>query len=359
MNAGFYSDRSAEANAEPKSQCGIFRGLPVLEMPLSEPPSSTVPESAPPESAPPESAPPGKRASWLLLAGAGFGLALASLGLLEDRRDTVPLPSEAAARVGERLIRHVDYQRVVAGVASDLRSPTDDAMRRRVLERMIDEELLVQRALELGLAVVDRRVRGELTSGLIDSIVAEVEGRPPSDRDVELHFDENIEFFTRPGRLRARTLFFSTRRDGEDPRGGASSRVVRARERLLRGDAPDAVEESLADPQVSRLPDTLLPPSKVRDYTGPAVLSSLLDLSAGEWSEVLEAQAGFVLANVVDREPASVPELSEIEALVREDLERRRGDLALRRYLDDLRQQVPIAIDESIFEPTVPLSSSN
>ena len=53
---------------------------------------------------------------------------------------------------------------------------------------------------------------------------------------------------------------------------------------------------------------------------------------------------------VVEQEPASVPELAEIEDLVREDLERRRGDLALLRYLDDLREQIPITIDPSLFQ---------
>ncbi len=123
----------------------------------------------------PSNAPHSTRATWLLFAGAMLGLGLAALGLLEERRKQATLPGSYAAVVGERTIRTVDYQRVLAGVESDLRNPIDDALRRRVLDRMIDEELLVQRALDLGLAVVDRRVRGELTSGLIDSIVSEAD----------------------------------------------------------------------------------------------------------------------------------------------------------------------------------------
>ena len=90
------------------------------------------------------------RGAWLLLVGAAFGLAMASFGLLEPKIDPSLLPEDAAAVVGERKIRRVDYERVLSGVAGDLRSPIDDAMRRRVLDRMIDEELLVQRALSLG-----------------------------------------------------------------------------------------------------------------------------------------------------------------------------------------------------------------
>ena len=297
---------------------------------------------------------PNARTPWLLLAGAAVGLALASLGLLEERTDPGRLPIEAAAVVGDRTIRRVDYQRVLAGVAGDLRSPVDEAMRRRVLDRMIDEELLVQRALELGLAVIDRRVRGELTAGLIDSIVAEVDGETPSARDVERHYEENRDFFTRPGRLRARTLYFSTRRGDDDPRGTALERAAAARTRLVAGESADEVEAALADRQVSPVPGTLLPASKIRDYVGPSVLEALLALETGAWSDPIEAGGGVHLAKAVDREPSVAPPLAEIEDLVLQDLQRRRGDEALRAYLDDLKARTPILIDEGVFADPPP-----
>jgi hypothetical protein len=299
---------------------------------------------------------------WLLFAGAAIGLALATFGLLETRGDASALPPEAAAVVGDRTIRRIDYERVLAGVEGDLRSPVDEAMRRRVLDRMIDEELLVQRALELGLAVIDRRVRGELTSGLIDSIVSEADSQEPNDSQVVEHYEENIDFFTRPGRLRAQTIFFSDRRDDSDPRGTATDRALRALERLRNreegGESVSEIQQALGDPQVSPVPDTLLPASKVRDYVGPTILETLLRLETGSWSEPILSGGGTYLASPIEREPAIVPGFDEIESLVRQDLKRRRGDDALRSYLDDLRVQTPVAIDESIFIQADPLSNS-
>ncbi len=262
------------------------------------------------------------------------------------------LPPEAAAVVGERTIRRVDYQRVLAGVEGDLRNPIDDAMRRRVLERMIDEELLVQHALGLGLAVIDRRVRGELTSGLIDSIVSEVDAEESSEREVARHYAENVDFFTRPGRLRARTIFFSARRDESDPRGTAKIRAAEARNRLQRGDSAIEVERVLGDSQISPVPDTLLPANKVRDYVGPKILETLVGLDTGIWSAPIASGSGLYLANAIERESPVVPRLDEIELLVRQDLKRRRGDDALRDYLTALRTQIPVAVDESLFEPS-------
>jgi len=286
---------------------------------------------------------------WLLFLGAAIGLALAAFGLLENRDNRDALPSDAAARVGERTIRRIDYERVLAGVEGDRRNPIDEETRRRVLERMIDEELLVQRALELGLAAIDRRVRGELTSGLIDSIVGEADADRPSDVEVVRHFEDNIDFFSRMGRLHAQTIFFSPRRDGQRQDGTAAERIAEAASRLDRGDDSSEVERLLGDPQVSPLPDGMLPPTKVRDYVGPIILNSLVELPAGKWSDPIESGSGFYLARVVGREARVVPAFEEVQGLVRQDLKRRRGDQALRLYLDDLRNQKSVLIDEGLF----------
>jgi len=309
------------------------------------------------------STPPSQRAPWLLLAGAAIGLALATMGLLERREGPRTLAADAAAIVGDRTIRTVDYRRVLAGVENDLRSPVDDAMRRRVLDRMIDEELLVQRALALGLAAIDRRVRGDLTSGLIDSIVSEADAEEPDESAIAKHYEENVDFFTRPGRMRAQTLFFSSRRARgsraaeSSPAAALSSappaeRARVAAERLMKSTSETEValiESELADSQVSPIPNALLPASKIRDYVGPTMLQAIEALDVGVWSQPIENGGNYYVARLVEREPPIVPELEEIAALVQKDLKRRRGDEALRRYLDDLRSEIAVSINEAIF----------
>ncbi len=214
---------------------------------------------------------------------------------------------------------------------------------------MIDEELLVQRALDLGLAAIDRRVRGELTSGLIDSIVSEADADEASDEEVREHFERNRDFFSRPGRIRAETLFFSAHSRTHAREGSAAERARRALDRLRAGDAPAEVEARLADPQLSPLPDTLLPPTKIRDYVGPVVLDALERLEPGVWSEPIGSGGSVYLARVIDREPPIVPAFRAVQDVVREDLKRRRGDEALRRYLDTLRTETEVVINESMF----------
>lgn len=99
------------------------------------------------------------RATGVLAAGALLGLAAAGAALLAPRAGPAALPDDVVAVVNGAPVRSADYRRAVAALAADRRDPLGDADRRFVLERLVDEELLVQRALELGLARHDRRVR--------------------------------------------------------------------------------------------------------------------------------------------------------------------------------------------------------
>lgn len=286
----------------------------------------------------------------LLLAGAVLGLALSAFGLLgsgvaDHGAAAGGLAEDEAARVGERVIRRVDYERMLAGVERDLRNPIDDATRRRVLERMIDEELLVQQALALDLAAADRRMRGELVSSLVDSLVAEADAAPPSDAEVEAHYGANRDFFARPGRLRVQALFFARRAAGDALR----ERVDAARRRLEAGESVEGVEAALADRRIAAVPDALLPIAKLRDYLGPNVVEALARLEPGAWSEPIDGGDGMTLVRIVEREATQTPPLAEVAGLVRRDLVRQRGDAALRRYLEGLRERTPIERNEAIF----------
>lgn len=285
------------------------------------------------------------RSALLLAIGAATGLALAAWGLLGNAA-SARLPAGAIARVNGTVVRSDNFERLVAAVVQDMRTPNEEKARKRVLERMIDEELLIQRALDLGLIHLDRKVRADLTSSVIASVVNDVKDLEPSADELERFFEENKEYFTRPGRLRANQIFFRvTPEGGQDPEaGGAQERARKAGARLAAGDDYEAVKAELGDFEISPIPATMLPPAKLREYVGPTLLRTILDLEIDQWSEPVRSGSGIHLVQLVARERATTPPLAKIREQVRVDWRRRQGDRALRSYLDELRARAEIEV---------------
>ena len=283
-----------------------------------------------------------RRPIALLILGAVAGVAIAAAGLLDPAARSGGIPAGVAARVNGHTIRMEEYQRVLSGLVLDARTPPDREARRRVLERMIEEELLVQRGLELGLARVDRRIRGELVAAVIASVASGADALEPTLDELRAFHAKELGFFARPGRLHVRQIQFRSR-DSPDSRA-ARARADEARRRLLAGDRMEDVRRLLGDSEISPLPDAALPPGKLRQYVGPSALDVVLSLEVGEVSEPVSSGGGFRVLELVEREPDRSPPFEEIESQVRVEWRRRAADRSLREYLDDLRARARIDI---------------
>jgi hypothetical protein len=271
-------------------------------------------------------------------------VALAAAGLLRAGGEGgETLGSDLAARVNGVAIRAADYERALAGVASDRRNPLDAAERRHVLDRLIEEELLVQRGLELGFARHDRKIRADLVNAVIGAIAIEAEDLQPSDAELEAFYAEHRDFFTRPGRLRVRQVFCKAG-GADDAR--AAARAAEAARRLRAGDDFTAVRTALGDVEISPVPDVPLPAAKLREYLGPTVLAAALALGAGEVSEPVRGATGYHVVQVVEREADDAPPAAELREQLLVEYRRRAGERALRAYLDDLRARADIAVAE-------------
>ncbi len=288
------------------------------------------------------------RPALLLALGAVAGLAVAAWGLVGESA-TTGFPGDAIARVNDTVIREADFERLVAAVLQDMRTPDEAAARKRVLDRMIEEELLIQRALDLGLIHLDRKVRADLTASVITSVVSDIKASNPGEQELETFYNENKDYFTRPGRMMARQIFFRVTPKGKPvPEAGpGQSRAEKARARLVAGDAFASVKDELGDFEISPLPAAMLPAAKTREYLGPTLLRTLSELEVGAWSEPVRSGTGIHVAQVVEREPARTPPLAAIREQVVIDWRRRQGDIALRTYLDELRMRANVEIADS------------
>jgi hypothetical protein len=293
-----------------------------------------------------------RRARWLLACGAVAGLALASFSILEPAPTPATAGSDVAASVNGTVIPRARYERALSALDQDTRDPLSEADRKHVLDRLIDEELLLQRAVALGLDRSNRVVRNTLVSAMIEIIVSGVGQREPKASEVEAFYEQNREFFARSDRYWVRQLRFPfgargvRANDRPEPRNRADARetAIEAATKLRAGERIAVVARTLGGASVLPLPDGYLPANKLREYVGPTPALHATTMQRGEVSDPIEAGSAWHVLQMVERIVNQPVPLSEVRPQVLAEMRRRSGDESLRAYLAELRDDAMIQL---------------
>jgi parvulin-like peptidyl-prolyl isomerase len=286
------------------------------------------------------------RARWLLGIGAVVGLALAT-GSIVETAPSHGVPDDAAALVNGVTIRRETYARALAALAKDSRDALSEADRSHVLDRLVEEELLVQRAQALGLDRTDPVVRNTLVSAMIESVVAGVGQEEPTPEAVERFYEENREFFARSDRFWVRQLRFPVNDSKVGAEDAARARAEIAARRLRNGDALEVVGRELSAGGIVPLPDGFLPAKKLREYLGPTPARAAIRLATGEVGDPVRGGSAWHVLKMVERASSPPLPLEAVEAQVRSEMRRRAGDESLRRYLEGLRDDADVRLPTS------------
>ena len=267
---------------------------------------------------------------YILGLGLVIGIFLATLTIVEKNNIS---DQNWAAKIEDRLIPFERYEMQLEGLANDKRSPLTKQDKEYVLERMIEEELLIKRAIDLGMLEKNPMARGTIVQQMIKNIISEGSRIETEEKELIEFFEENIGFFTKANRLRVRQIYFS-----QDDFGDRVLREAKnAFTRLLKGETFDQVVLSGSNSAL-KVPDTLMNLSKVREYIGPSLMREAQLLKPGQFSEPKKVSDGYKIIYLVDREDAAKPEYSNIRSSVLSEFSKRRDDQSLRTYLDNLKK---------------------
>ena len=265
----------------------------------------------------------------ILGIGLIIGILLAALAIVEKNNIT---DQNWAAKIEDQLIPYERYQMQLEGLAKDKRSPLTNRDKEYVLERMIEEELLIKRAIDLGMLENNPMARGTIVQQMIKNIVTEGSRTEPQENELIEFFQENIGFFTKANRLRVRQIYFSKDDFGDEVVEKATDAFIR----LNKGENFEEVALS-GSKSALKIPDTLMNLSKVREYIGPSLMREAQLLKPGYSSAPNKVSGGYKIIYLVDREDANQPEYSNIRSTVLSEFLKRRDDQSLRKYLDNLK----------------------
>ena len=230
------------------------------------------------------------------------------------------------AKIDERAISKEKFETYLESIAFSRKTGLIESDPENVLERMIDEELLIQRGIDLGMIENDSEIRGMIIQKMISSIVSETNDLRISQEDLEEFFSKNKDLFIPSPKLRLLKLSFDK---------SMIDIANIARDLLINGNLQEA--KSLAENEVIRLPNALLPSMKIREYIGPTLTQIALSLEEGEVSELIEQDDKLHILVPLKKIIANAPPLGDVYQQVETEFIRFKGEQMLDEYLEDLR----------------------
>jgi parvulin-like peptidyl-prolyl isomerase len=184
---------------------------------------------------------PSVRRSMILLAGGALiGLAIAGYGLFTAKGTrSRAVPPEAIALVNQRQILRSDFMIQTQTQFVLPFAQTTREQRHTVLEDMINEELMVQRGLEIDLPSYDPDVRNALVAGVELEVTADVLSQQPTPEEMRAYYQHHKDKYSTEGVMQLRDLLVKT--DASHPPAAAHGAVLAAVAALRGGQTLDAV----------------------------------------------------------------------------------------------------------------------
>jgi peptidyl-prolyl cis-trans isomerase SurA len=298
---------------------------------------------------------------------------------------------DVIVRVNDQIINRSDLERSEQQLANENRqnqAPPDDAAdrERNLLRDMIDQQLLLSRAKEMGLnadAEVIRRLddirkqnhldtmedlekaarqqgvsyedfKANIKNGILtQQVVREEVGRHlQATQGQELvYYNAHKNEFAQPEQIRLSEILVPTPADAtEAVVAQAQAKASDIAAKLKAGDKFDDLAKTYSGgPTASQGGDLGLFKRATGAANEPGVLAKVIEdqtfqLSAGQNTAPIRTRQGFVILKVTEHQQAGVPSLKDVEPQIQEAMYMQAMQPALRTYLTKLREEAYIDI---------------
>ena len=312
----------------------------------------------------------------LLLAGLSFGQAPAPKGEVIE---------EIIAQVNDRIIVLSEYKRSLDALRQELGQQSqglelETQFRERskdVLRELIDQQLLIQKASELGVTVESQVIRRldeirqqmnlaslealeqaasqqgmnfeDFKQNLRDNFVTQqVINREVGARvqvtpaEISAYYEQHKPEFERKDGFRIQLILVSTENKPEEELPA------------LRKEAEEVLAKARADENFAELARQYSDDSTAsnggdagffeRGMMAPEIEQAVNALSQNQVSDIIQTRYGHMIVKLIERTAAGIPPLSEVESRIHERLYLEKIQPSLRVYLTQLRQESFISI---------------
>jgi peptidyl-prolyl cis-trans isomerase C len=256
-----------------------------------------------------------------------FGVAGCSEGASESGGNALG-GKDAVARVGDEIITGQDIENILSQVPPQYRARfTTSQGRREVVDNLVDMKMLAWEARKRGL---DKQEAVQLKIGFfVEQVLAkELENQlkgsvSVSDKDIEQFYQEHLDRYVTPERIRARHILVGSPELAGD--------LLRQLENG--GDFKELAKKHSSCPSASKGGDLGWFGQGKMD---PAFEKAAFALNKGELGGVVKSASGYHVIRLDDRREAKTRSLEQVKNSIERTLQKERAD----REIDDLKQSV-------------------
>ena len=232
---------------------------------------------------------------------------------------------QAIARVGEKEISLQRFEEIIKVLDDQSKTELTLEKKNLIRERLIDEELLIQRAIELDLVRNDSLVKGNVIQTMFQYIIKSSELAEPSEAELREYFTREKNYFSSGRRYKLKNYTFRNLDDAETAINLLNQSDLESFLKLVE-------TESAID-----LPNVFLSTQKIRDYLGPKVLDELPSLEKGGFSNIFEINEVPSIVICIDILLDNNPKFEEIAEQIKNKFIRDREDSLVKEYIENLR----------------------
>jgi hypothetical protein len=208
-----------------------------------------------------------------------------------------------------------------------------------LIQRLIDDELILQRAESLGVLEADPGIRKLLARSTINKINTESQSLVISESQLRDFYDNHQAVFQTPARFAVQAARFLT-----------AEEAMTARRQILAGSRLSETVSSADGAVLMKMPRSLLPTHMLRRYLGTGLTDAILQLDQERLSPPIAQDGGLYLLHLLKQQPSQVIPFQQAQSDIITEFRSRHRQRALSEALALYEERADIRLNSSLLE---------
>lgn len=285
---------------------------------------------------------------YLFLLSLILGLIILFFEIFYNQNSANFINNRAIAKVNDQYINEDQFLKYAITLGADFKAEEDEELIDLVLERMIEEELLVQRAIELKLHQQDIQVRKVLIEQIIEFIL-QLENLNPSDDQLKQYFINNIGKYSSDVELKIDSIFLKSKSEGSAMLGSEYDFELHQNEldnvkSFIETYDFSAAKQKFNESGFFIIPNGLIKYKDCIQYLGPTICNNLKSLNPGTVTEPVFYNNGFYFLKLVEikKSLTEAKDFSKFREQIIFDYQNYEDDQAFIKYIEFLKSRASI-----------------